>query len=60
MDKARRLRIEKAIERYTKKITASPEVARKALIREGIILENGKLNPKFEEAPNYRGGIPER
>ena len=60
MDKARVLRYEKALKEYTKEITASPETARKALIREGIFLENGELNPKFEEGPDYRKGIPDR
>ena len=60
MDKSKLQRYEKALEEYTKEITVSPEAARKALIREGIFLENGELNPKFEEASNYRKGIPER
>ena len=60
MDKATMLRYQKALEEYRKEITASPEAARKALIRAGIYLENGELNPKFEEGPDYRKGIPER
>ena len=60
MDKAKLLKYEKALERHRKKITASPEAARKALISAGIYLENGELNPKFEEGSNYRKGIPKR
>ena len=60
MDKARVLEYKKALKRYRKKITASPEAARKALISAGIYLENGDLNPKFKEGSNYRQGIPKR
>lgn len=47
MTKQQQERIFKAIENYTRKITATPEAARKALIDEGIYLENGALAPEY-------------
>ena len=60
MDKARVLEYKKALARFTKKATTSPEAARNALIKTGIYLENGELNPKFKEGSNYRLGISKR
>ena len=47
-------RIGAALESYTKKVTASPEAARKAMIESGIWLENGELSP------NYRPTEPKK
>ena len=40
-------RIGSALDSYTKKVTASPEAARKAMIESGIWLENGELSPNY-------------
>jgi hypothetical protein len=41
--------IKKAIDKYTKEATKSPQAARDALVKEGIYLSSGKLAPKFAE-----------
>jgi hypothetical protein len=39
--------IKQLIENYTIEHTKTPEIARAALIREGIYTEDGKLMPRF-------------
>jgi hypothetical protein len=51
MDKAKKERILKAMEDYTKKATVSPETARATLVREGIYLEDGSLSPRYGGEP---------
>ncbi|MBF0563376.1 MAG: hypothetical protein HQL37_15500 [Alphaproteobacteria bacterium] len=53
MTEAQQNRILESIAIYTKEITASPEAARAALIREGIYLENGGLSPNYRDSDNY-------
>lgn len=44
---AQRAAIKKMIERHTKKVTASKEVARDSLIKEGVYTRDGKLTPSY-------------
>lgn len=51
MDEAKRHKaILAAIKAYTKKHARTPEMARAALIREGIYDKRGKLKDRFNEA----------
>lgn len=49
MTKTQQERVRTALEKYTRKATASAKVARETLIREGIYLENGNLAPNYVE-----------
>ena len=40
--------LREALESYTKRVTASPEAAKAALVRSGIYLENGELSPNYK------------
>jgi hypothetical protein len=44
---AQRAAIKKMIERHTKAVAASKEVARASLIKEGIYTRDGKLAPSY-------------
>lgn len=41
--------ISQAIKAYTKENSKSPEIARAALIREGIYDKNGRIKARFDE-----------
>lgn len=43
-------RMKKALDEYTKKITVSPEAARKALVRAGIYTKAGNLTKHYAPA----------
>jgi len=47
MNKEKKLAIQKAILAYTKKMSKSPSMAKKALADEGIYLKNGRLAPEY-------------
>jgi hypothetical protein len=49
MNKEKKLQIQKALQDYTKKTTKSASEAKKALLKEGIYLKDGKLAPEYKE-----------
>ena len=52
MDAERHEQVIKALEAYTRKITASPQDARNALIHEGIYKHDGGLAKNYAPLPN--------
>lgn len=46
-DRERRIQIEKLIKDYTVKNTATKQLARETLIKEGIYTKTGQLRPEF-------------
>lgn len=49
MNKETKLKIQKALQAYTKKSAKSSSEAKKALVHEGIYLKDGRLAPEYKQ-----------
>lgn len=58
MKQDRNSEILKALDQYTKRITASPQAARDALVREGIYTKKGNLTKRYSQKGHQGSDCP--